>query len=240
MIRMKEEIEAAIKSRKPSQVREIYSKVFNRQLAKGCNSCIPDAIIELEIYLQNIILGESKINLFVNLYKSDNALRQKELDKCLELNEANEFITRIIPVPSRNYNDIFRQCVLYPNDVNIIANADIFFNETIQHAKKIWKQYCYALTRWDYKNGQAVFMNRKDSQDVWIFRGVPKVNAEFELGQAGCDNHLAYLIKKAGYVLRNPSLTIQAIHLHEVDYRTYKQSDRIPEPYHFLEPTELK
>ena len=233
-------VKEAITTRKPSIVREVYPIIFGKNLNKGCNSCIPDALIELEIWLKKETLKNSSVNLFVNYYHSDNPKREKELQTARELNEANEHITRIINVDSRKYSDFFEAMKSYPDDVNIIANADIFFNETIEKAKLIWTNTCYALTRWDYKQGQAVFMNRKDSQDAWIFRGSPKnVKADFSLGIPGCDNRIAWEIKKAGYVVRNPSKTIQIIHLHETNLHTYTSKDKIEEPYLFLEPTEL-
>jgi hypothetical protein len=56
------------------------------------------------------------------------------------------------------------------------------------------------------------------SQDAWIFTGLKDhVQADFRLGMRGCDNHLAYIMEKQGYRVRNPSLSIDVIHLHNVD-----------------------
>lgn len=234
---MKVQVTEALKSNDKSKIQAVYQSVLGKTFNEKCGDCLRDAKAELRHWLKEQEYQGAAINLFINPYLSENKERQKELEICLEQNEANPLITRIIEVNSRNYNAFFEAMKAFPDDVNIISNSDIFFDETLEEVKSISNFKCYALTRWEIENGIANFLNRRDSQDVWIFRGSPKVNADFNIGVPGCDNHLAWLIKKAGYMISNPSLTIRAFHLHQVKVFTYKNLPLIPEPYLFLNPT---
>lgn len=164
------------------------------------------------------------INLFINYFEHQNDERRKEIDYCLDMNTANENIDNIIFVQEgrrAKYNDFFLDMQDYPNDINIIANADIFFDETITKALEIKQNQCYALTRYEKEGRKWILFGRNGtqdawwSQDVWIFKGVPKrINANFNLGIWGCDNHFAYLIWRAGYNITNPCSKIKCYHMH--------------------------
>lgn len=188
------------------------------------------------------------INLFINYFDHQNKDRKKELEYCLEKNKRNKLIDNIIIV-NRNerstYGDFLRAMNDYPNDVNIIANADIYFDNTIEYANQIKKMECYALTRWELYNGTVMTFNQRHgrpspphwSQDAWIFRGSfkhndfdnviavnPKrqnVEIPFQLGIPGCDNKIAALLREKGFNVTNPSLVIRAIHVHKNSNRSY-------------------
>jgi len=186
------------------------------------------------------------IRLLVNTYKSDSQARQAELDICLEKNMALPFLTVHDIQPRPTYNDYFHTSskLIHDedfdnDDIFVIANSDIYFDETILYARFMNESNCYALSRWDLnEDNLAVLFNRKDSQDAWIFNGIPNVRGgEFQLGQRGCDNRIAFDIKQSGYNVLNPSKTIHAIHIHLTGLRTYTaQTPAIPEPYHFIHP----
>jgi hypothetical protein len=189
------------------------------------------------------------IRLLVNTYKSDSQARQIELDICLEKNMALPFLTVHDIQPRPTFNDYFKLACKHTltgdfdkDDIFVIANSDIYFDETLLLANHIKHGEVYALTRYDIKRGQARFFDRPDSQDVWIFRFVPPMDgADFHLGVGGCDNRIAYLLNKAGYKVTNPSLSIKTYHLHESGIRTfdYKKHKVIPPPYLTLKPTSL-
>lgn len=189
------------------------------------------------------------INLFVNYFDHSNSERKKEIEFCLEKNEANDHIDKIIIV-NRNdraaYGDFFRAMKAYPKDVNIIANSDIYFDDTVKLAEGIKDRQCYALTRWEEYNGSIIeFAQRHNkraappqwSQDAWIFRGATKpepydiVEAvrdnkhreaiPFCLGIPGCDNKIAAMLKEKGFDVTNPSKSIRAIHKHKNEDRNY-------------------
>lgn len=189
------------------------------------------------------------IHLIINTYKAES-VRQIELDICLEKNMALPFLTIHDIQPRPTYNDFFSLVCKHiakgdfsNEDIFVIANSDIYFDETLLLANKIKQCEVYALTRYDIKRGQARFFDRPDSQDVWIFRGAipPIVGADFHLGVGGCDNRIAYLLSKNGYTVSNPSLSIKTYHLHESGVRTfnYNKHKVIPPPYLTIAPSEL-
>lgn len=191
------------------------------------------------------------IRLFINKYIDKNPERQKELDYCFEKNESNGLLGEIHQTYERlSYNDFFRwiNTIVGDEDISIIANSDIYFDETLIDIIKINHDECYALSRWDAKeDGSIELWDHRDSQDVWIFKGKIKevLGADFSQGIPGCDNSIAYLLNAVGYKVLNPSKTIRAIHVHNSGIRNYEQHDvdkqiaTVPPPYHFIAPHEL-
>lgn len=200
-------------------------------------------------------------NLFVSYFQSTNQARQLELDNCLNKNLENKLIQNIyllveepidiklnkkihqILIKSRpSYNNIFE--IIKQNsredEWNIISNSDIYFDNTLALINKYRsnKKLCLALCRWEVTTKGITFLNRKDSQDCWIFKGHPKnVQGNFNLGTAGCDNAIADRFWRAGYDVINPSKTIKTYHLHESQLRTYNPDIKVPQPYKLLMPT---
>jgi len=197
-----------------------------------------------------------KINVFSNYYTSDVEDRQLELDICLKKNNENEDIDRIILFtnvePTLKSDKII--CVMgndrptykeyfnyinenYPNDYNILANLDIYFGD-MSYIHTLNENWVYALTRYDVDtNGNDVFWNHIDSQDVWVFNGVIKdvVECDFTLGVPGCDNAIAERLRRSGYNVLNPSLKFKTYHLHNTNYRTNVNHPPINQPYFFPE-----
>lgn len=235
------------------KLRELSKELNNNDINITCSSCVTDAVKLLGLWLKKQGVANNyftkamngdyelkKINLFVQVYESGNLERQNELDICLKKNKESKYFSNIIEINERlTFKQMFELCKSYPDDINVISNSDIYFNETILWSRFMDERTVYALSRWDYRgDGMAVLFNRKDSQDAWIFNGTPKEKliANYNLGVAGCDNRLAWELKQVGYNVLNPSKTIHAIHLHKSDYRTYHAKDRLLEPYHFIHP----
>lgn len=200
-----------------------------------------------------------KINLFVNYYTVDDAERQNEIDFCFDQNLKNKHIdgviifsdriTRmlshnainkgdLIPIDRPTYQDFFNAASEYPDDINIIANSDIYFDETIELVKQIGENDAYCLTRWEYKDGDIQPFFRihgapaEWSQDCVIWKGVNRLKnvdkvwatnlitnqdeeIPYTLGHPGQENHMAWLLNNAGYNVSNPSTKIRAIHVHK-------------------------
>ena len=189
-----------------------------------------------------------KINLFTCYFQCGDDERQKELDFCFKTNKESGYFSEIINFSDRpTYNDFFKATQDYPSDINIFANADIYFNRTILHAKDIQETEAYALTRWELNEHSEVVSFEEmhqynagakamHSQDVWIVKGIAKnVNGSFYIGVPGCDNRIAYELNKAGYTVKNPSNVIQCIHKHEESDRAYTMSGRVSPPYMWVE-----
>lgn len=191
------------------------------------------------------------INLYVNYYNEPNHIRKAELDYCLRKNILNKELNVI--VIEQNNRPTFKEFFNYINkvsnkdDVNIIANTDIYF-ESLEQIKRINYNQMFALSRYDVEitNGivsKIEFNPRNNSQDVWIMKGCPVgVYGDFEIGLPGCDNRIAYEFSKATYEVSNPSLSIRTYHLHNSGIRNYVQGkleNTIPPPYKYLEPSHV-
>lgn len=189
-----------------------------------------------------------KINLFSSYYTVEDPKRQAEIDYCYRNNVANKSIDACYYYDKGRptYSDFFDWMSDFPDDINVLANSDIYFDKTIELAKRLDFKTAYALTRWEVRGKEIkpfeVSHNgakAKHSQDVWIFLGAPRVkNANFCLGQPGCDNRIAYLMRFSGYRVLNPSLSIRAIHKHKEERRIYNMS-KVPGPYFWTEAIEL-
>jgi len=197
------------------------------------------------------------VNLYTSFYQDKDAKRQKELLYCLNKNIANPLIDNIflivegdVKLPKsdkliivngnrptyRNFFDLVNDTVTSVNDISIIANTDIYFNETLA-SLDIHERQCIALSRWDKKKDGLKLHNERFSQDSWIFKGkLRNVRfCDFYLGIPGCDNRIAYELNRAGYRMFNPATKIQSIHYHQSDLHNYDGSTpKIPKPYLFI------
>lgn len=177
-----------------------------------------------------------KFRLIQSTHNSSNHIRQSELETVLMVNR--RMFDDMIVTTERRFSALFR--FASPSKVNIIANGDIMFDESIHKSMSIDKRSMYALSRHEM-GGQ---IGGADSQDVWIFRGkindaLRKSNISFSLGHPGCDNRIAWEAKQAGYTVSNPSLSIKVWHYHCSLVRTYTQADTVPPPYHLINPSSL-
>ena len=148
------------------------------------------------------------------------------------------------------FNDFFAEMrsEKYKDSINILSNTDIFFDSNSLEAIKHYfensvSNTCIALSRWDYyPDGSAVHYDRADSQDTWCFKGNPnfKTDKEYTMGEAGCDNKLAFELKQANFNVVNPSKSIKTYHYHNTNIRNYivngQVIKRIPPPYLLVEP----
>ena len=119
----------------------------------------------------------------------------------------------------------------------ILCNADIYWNETLQ---ELWRiqlaNRMLGLLRWDVGESEPkIFGPRADSQDSWIFLSDSIKDREWDLtplafclGQPGCDNAFAGHMLRNRFALSNPAYSIQSLHLHRTEYRTYDKRDTIP------------
>lgn len=132
----------------------------------------------------------------------------------------------------------FSQCFSLANNQYvgkkiIIANADIYFNETLNKLDYIPLEETFiTLTRWNVsKSGKPILFQNKRSQDTWIFQSPirPFKNDSYKLGTLGCDSYIAYQAQEAGMNVINPARTIQTCHIHKSGVRHYP-SGFLPDP----------
>lgn len=179
-------------------------------------------------------------------------LLQRSIKEGILKSECVDKVTIISCNVRPTYNDYFVISKKYSqaNDISVLANTDIFFDEIslIKLKDFHWREnYCMALCRYDIidKDYNSKFFDRPDSQDVWVVKGsfpiMPEV--DYGLGRAGCDNKVAYAFSQRMKVI-NPSLEILTFHLHLTEVRHYISKhgqviDPLPPPYLQIQPTML-
>lgn len=134
------------------------------------------------------------------------------------------------------------------NNYFVISNADIWFNDTLLQTPHMFdklstpsRPLCMAITRHNVINKQTkeyiLHDPVRESQDCWIFRDtiIDMPDTDFYFGLPGCDNRMVAILRSASYNVINPCKTIQLIHNHLTDYRTYSNKDRVKGAYAFVE-----
>jgi len=195
--------------------------------------------------------------LLTSYYKDKSSVRQRELEVCMKMNKQNKSIDKIYvflegraedfptlrgekivviegPRPTYKMFFDFANSISNEEDVLIIANTDIFYDNSLDLCKTMGGNDCYALSRYHLnEDGTIKLHNEKYSQDTWIFKGKIRVPnyCDFFLGMRGCDNRIAYEIRAAGYNIMNPAYSIISIHYHISDLHNYTKDDLIPKPY---------
>lgn len=198
------------------------------------------------------------MNYHVEYWDCGNEERNNEIINCINLNIHAGFFENIFVYsnknePRINSNTIKLDRITYQyifdialNGINILANSDILFDETIKLAKNIKENEFYCLTRYEKNNLLHKYddpFKGSDSQDVWIWKNLCKIkNANFSTGIPGCDNKIAYMAENAGYSVKNPSIDIKTHHKHEVNLRPGSSADiknKISPPYKLVQVSKL-
>lgn len=193
----------------------------------------------------------------------DNNLIKKIIllnDKIYDLNFINDKNNKICQVSLKDLYNIsetnfklkFNDAIKYinenlKNEVCILANSDIFFNETLNHINRFnLTGKMFALLRYEYSD-MKLFSEwnepRRDSQDTWIFISPLKINynlIDFSFGTPGCDNMFASIIERETILtVTNPCYTIETIHVHSSEFRTYTETNRLHGKYLYLSPSNI-
>lgn len=205
------------------------------------------------------------INLFTTYYKDKDADRHAEYLRVIQYNLDNSDIDQMFfllepetdfPFENAKVHVIrtagrptFQNFILAINentgseDYNVIANTDIYFDETLQLIRACsFENKVLALNRWDVlKGGELSFFNKYYSTDTWVFKGqVKNIDAPYYIGQQGCDNRFNYDLFSKGYQLQNPSYKIRTLHLHVSEVRSYVKAPNsfkvVDKPYLYLLP----
>lgn len=191
-----------------------------------------------------VYASKPKIRLFYNYYNEKVAERKNEIDFCLNKNiENNLFDLVILESETRPTFDFFFQKInqlVNENDISIFCNSDIFFDQTIDLAKRIGNREVFALSRHDWNWNGSMQPSNESKQDCWIVRGkVEGVSGDFLIGLPGSAQRIAYQFKEAGYKVINPSKSINVLHLHSSKIRNYTETDRISGEIFNIEPSSL-
>lgn len=199
---------------------------------------------------------KSGITLFTPYFRAGSRERQAEIDLCLQKNLNCSAVTKLVlliddgHLPPMSHSKItihetesrptYLQWVelsenLSKNQPSVLANSDIYFDETLFEAAELLLKpgRFLALSRFE-KDGENHYPhpNPRWSQDVWGLLGGQLISAslrkalDIPLGVPRCDNKIAYLFAVHGWSLHNPMTTIHSLHVHETQQRNYdKKTD---------------
>ena len=121
---------------------------------------------------------------------------------------------------------MFRRNLGNIDDLHVLANADIYFDDTL----KLLDKYklpetllCLSRQNVNADGTTSPVTNPALSQDAWIWQGrmCKSLRCDWPLGEIGCDSRVARVAQEADLLVLNPSLSINALHLHESGVRNY-------------------
>jgi hypothetical protein len=160
------------------------------------------------------------VHLFLKTYRDALPERNAEMAEAVRRNKACRFFDHVVEISEpadmsiREMMAIARSRVGWA-DVTVIANGDIYFDQTAVLMNHVGYSECFALSRYEDEQGEQLCENPQGSQSAWVFRGPPPdVAADFAPYQPGCEHRLNWLLREAGYAIYNPSLSIKSHHLH--------------------------
>ena len=211
--------------------------------------------------------------LVTSYYITKSPERQEELKECLIRNNDNKYIEKIYLLNNdiheldfiRNKNKInqiivdsnksnFKDSIDFinkylENETIILANSDIYFNDTLEKINNIdLSKKVLCLLRYNKLENDEIDIfrhfgePRTDSQDSWIFNSPLNVDLDkidFNFGIPGCDNIFASELYNSNYELSNPSYDIISIHLHNSNEREDNEYERIHGNYCLIYPDNL-
>lgn len=159
-----------------------------------------------------------------------------------DLQAANYLVPKalggVVVLPRRaRYVDLLKPgCAYKPDSVVVIANADVYFDETLALAECVCKGQVLCLTRAEQRPfSEGLYWPELEtglSHDAWIFRPPLQVGGEYEFGVPGCELRFAGDCERAGYALLNPCRQIHVLHNHGSGMRTYvPTTPNVPGPY---------
>jgi hypothetical protein len=229
--------------------------------------------------------NNDNIYLIFQFFIPSNEERYNEIKYCLRRNiELNKF-TKIILLNERIYTkeelglndsemlnikqvniklrmryiDCFKQVLkLNLDGYIVIANSDIFFDDTISNVRRSClsqEKSLYALIRFEYNPSislndcklftiQGTDTLHPGCQDTWIYhtKYITEINMDlikhgiYKLGVPGCDSKIAMGFSLMGFKCINEPYNIRTYHYHTSPLRNYTLRDQLPLPYLYLEP----
>lgn len=196
----------------------------------------------------------SSISLFLPFYSPPDLERRQEIERCLRNNLNGSTFCKIYLLQNDNaqppfedkriksiylnrrptYLDWVKQSKIHcPNTVSVLANSDIWFNDSIGLLSELFTKEpraFVALSRHENVAGEILLHeNPQWSQDTWAFYSDQEISPSMEkqldiqLGIPRCDNKVAYVFSVNGFSVYNPCNQIVSVHEHQSNFRYYEK-----------------
>lgn len=189
------------------------------------------------------------IQLIFEDYKSTNEFETAENVSPKHFELINHPKVRLIKLNRRmTFNDWFELAnnlgEKLPGDPMIIANADIYFDDTIrlltpQYLEKRFVCLSRRHATVDQIGIPEVDLQAPCAQDVWAFLPPLRYKPVFDFttGCRGCDNRVAAEMSGIGYPVCNPCESVHALHVHAS--RVVRYGPNVPGPHMNVAPGKI-
>ena len=185
---------------------------------------------EIDFALKNNLSLQSVDNVYAIVHNDEEYRRVQVLDdlgkaKILYANNNRPTYGDIYTMIDQRSGD---------DDINIFANSDMTFDDSINLVRTLRVDEAICLTRYNVNKYKLPLKGKLEkhghwTQDTWIIRGKPRVeliNIDCKTGVQRCDNRIAYIFgHEAGYNVFNPSLDVRSYHIHKSNIRYYDMVD---------------
>ena len=237
------------------QLAELYYDLYGLQ---NLESAVPEPLVYITQYYEPAKARRGR-ELLHCLKKNvecpyiDRIVLLNETDLSAKLPKSSK-LEQVVIGSRLQYKHVFEyiHTQLAPDTLVVFANADIHLTDSWQ---KLWSvdmsSTFLSLLRYEQPEDETqepqLFGPRPDSQDTWVVSSTAVQNRQwkwdtlaFEFGRAGCDNAINMEMLRQKFLVANPCLSLQTIHCHRSEYRTYDPEDCIDKPFYmYLDPTGL-
>lgn len=214
------------------------------------------------VLIQQFYVDSNKSRHKENIFCLQKNVKNAQIDKIILLNEReyskkelgidSSKITQVIVQNRLTYSKVFEYCSTIKDSYVILANLDIFFDESLEEMKSVGlhkTKSVFCQLRHEYSQHKPLsearlFGPRPDSQDAWIWHtnntlgtGKFKRLTDFKLGMPGCDNKIIYLFFLMGNICYNDPKRIKIYHYHTSQVRSYTPKDIIKPPFYAIHHT---
>ena len=207
-------------------------------------------------YNHHHITSKNKIILYTQMFKASTEVLSYNT-YCLYKNLANKHIDEVVLLVDQDceFINVFSDKLilypihdrltykewleisykLHPNDIKVLANSDIYFDDTISklHNIKNWSSdTMYVSSRKDitkddkivpsrlYHNNICPIIDIERSQDVWVYKNPLKTfDNNYYLGFMGCDSKMSESLMSQNMQIINLYFYINCLH---IDWRETK------------------
>ena len=183
------------------------------------------------------------MNLYFSYYHDNSDLRRQELQKCIKINVCNKSFKKIyiinetcgpldfleqqdniviLNIPNRiTFKDVFMLSNYSAHsDINVLINTDIIIPDNFDISLKEKQVFC--ISRYDMVDNDYKITVGGGSHDCWAWKGkIDSSIGDFYMGKYFCDGILANQLYNAGYILKNPALSLVLHHVHGSGIRNY-------------------